>query len=182
MGENSLDRLNRMQIQSNPNMTLQEQMSAAENNNDDVNFINDMSQEAKDTLFDSLNAATVEPVEQIEEDADIMQEEENVEMVSPDGIDQSVLDTVYNDENDSVVEENTPLYDEPFNNNTEEKKSRGRPKKEVSSEKEDVSYNPIMDQLAKDLIDKMREDKVTIGRFSNSQMKLVFDYMYKKFN
>jgi len=45
----------------------------------------------------------------------------------------------------------------------------------------DNSKNPVLDQLAKDLIDDLIKCKYKINRFDDKSMKMIFDYMYKKF-
>ena len=73
--------------------------------------------------------------------------------------------------------------EELFNNNIEEKPRRGRHKKEESMENNSIktgAYDPIMDQLAKDLLEDLKKRKYTIGNFSSAQTKLIIDYIYDK--
>jgi len=42
-------------------------------------------------------------------------------------------------------------------------------------------FIPVMNQLAKDLIDILKKSDYKIARFNSEQMKILYDYMYTKF-
>lgn len=96
-------------------------------------------------------------------------------------------------EEEKVVEDikEQPIKEEPIKEEVEEevvKSKRGRKKKADQPVADDENYesfndlfNPVMDQLAKDLIDDLIWSKHKIGRFNDKQMKILFDYMYSKF-
>lgn len=91
-------------------------------------------------------------------------------------------------ENDSV-EEPTQLHSVK-ETNTKTKKHPGRPRKEVTKMDNNINTNdttvndlfvPIMNQLAKNLIDELIKSNYKMTSFNNEQMKILFDYMYNKF-
>ena len=45
----------------------------------------------------------------------------------------------------------------------------------------DDMFIPLMDQLAKDLIDELRANDYKIARFNSTQMNILYNYMYSKF-
>lgn len=62
--------------------------------------------------------------------------------------------------------------------------SKVEPKIE-SKPQTDIGFNnifvPMMNQLAKDLIDDLRKNKYKIARFDDTNMEILFNYMYSKF-
>ena len=91
-------------------------------------------------------------------------------------------------ENDSVKEP-TQLHNVE-ETNTITKKRPGRPRKEVSKMDNNIHTNdatvndlfvPIMNQLAKNLIDELIKSNYKMASFNKEQMKILFDYMYNKF-
>ena len=42
-------------------------------------------------------------------------------------------------------------------------------------------FIPVMNQLAKDLIDNLKQNKYKIARFDDKQMQILLNYMYTKF-
>jgi hypothetical protein len=92
-------------------------------------------------------------------------------------------------ENDSV-KETVQLHSVEEETNTITKKRPGRPRKEVSKMDNNINTNdatvndlfvPIMNQLAKNLIDELIKSNYKMTSFNNEQMKILFDYMYNKF-
>ena len=45
----------------------------------------------------------------------------------------------------------------------------------------DDMFIPVMNQLAKDLIDNLKQNDYKISRFNTSQMEILYNYMYTKF-
>ena len=87
-----------------------------------------------------------------------------------------------------AVEENveeTKESKELFNNNIVGKKPRGRHKKEIEESVDtsmpNYNYDIIMNQIAKNVINDLQQSKYTMSGFTNAQMKVIFDYMIRKF-
>ena len=43
------------------------------------------------------------------------------------------------------------------------------------------NYDIIMNQIAKNVINDLQQSKYTMSGFTNAQMKVIFDYMIRKF-
>jgi hypothetical protein len=161
---NALDRLNKIETDTDkPILSVEEQMQAVDELETPSNkeFFGGMSPEAKESMVNSfmMTEVKVEDCDDIDDDEEV-KEEEAKEMTDID-----------------------PKDDEQFNNNTEEKKQRGRPKKDVdtnSSVDKGSAYDPIMNQLARDVLADLRKQKYSLGNFSASQTKLILDYINSK--
>lgn len=162
--ETALDRLERVNTPSDEReYTLEEQMDSV--STDD--FLDGMSNSAKDNLNHLMEVTLDEP--------DITEESEPMPQITID---------VHNTGSDDIDSE------ELFNNN-----NNGKPKRKYNKRSaEDISHkdptnimpmgtmsNPVLDQLAKDVIDDLRARQHKINRFDNNSMEMIFDYMYSKF-
>lgn len=183
MANDALERLYNSNMQEQSDYSLEEQMDSATNEEE---FLEGMSDASKSALF----KATEITLDDVQED--ISEEDDEIILSNP-----NILDI-----NSTEIEENIPseskISDEIeenssnevlFNNKKEIKKSR-KPRKPrtlvenkptVETTTSNAEFNPIMDQLAKDVIDDLRMNKYKISRFDNSTMELVFAYMYNKF-
>lgn len=88
--------------------------------------------------------------------------------------------SITNESSEQVIE--TPEV--PINTPTPSKRGR-KPNKmqEVSQNSTMLNemFIPVMNQLAKDLIDQLKKTDYKIARFNSEQMKILYDYMYTKF-
>lgn len=187
MANDALERLYNSNMQEQSDYSLEEQMDSATNEEE---FLEGMSDASKSALFRATEITLDDVQENVKED--ISEEDDGIILSNP-----NVLDT-----NVSEIEEKMPLESKIsdeiednssnevlFNNKKEIKKSR-KPRKPralvenkstVETTTSTAEFNPIMDQLAKDVIDDLRMNKYKISRFDNSTMELVFAYMYSKF-
>ena len=158
MANDALERLFNSNNQEQSNYSLDEQMESA--NDDD--FLEGMSDSSKSALFKATEVTL--------DEIDTSQDEED------DGIILSKVEEVEKNENKDL-----------FNNigNTEKTPRKKRKPKTNIEQKESSNIssncNPIMDQLAKDIIDDLRKRNYKISRFDDSMMELIFAYMYNKF-
>lgn len=172
---NAMDRIGRLD-EEKPVMSLDEQLAAAEEINDPENseFFGGMSPAAKEAMSNSLLKNEVK-LEDMEEK---FSNEEAKPKKSESKAEEKVEEPVEKEPISEAVEE------EPFNNNTEERR-RGRPSKSTKAAAETPveksnAYDPIMEQLAKDILVDLRKQKYTYGNFSAAQTKLILDYIYNK--
>lgn len=97
-----------------------------------------------------------------------------------------------------IVEQEPIIVQENTNTIVEEKPKDVKPKRRISRQStketrvesnnfgsQDSDFNamfiPVMNQLAKDLIDNLRQNNYKIARFNDEQMKILYNYMYTKF-
>jgi hypothetical protein len=190
MANDALERLYNSNMQEQSNYSLEEQMDSATNEEE---FLEGMSDASKSALF----KATEITLEDIEED--VSEEDDGIILSNPNILDTNTTEIEENvpseskisdeiEDNSSEIEDNSS-NEVLFNNKKEIKKSR-KPRKPrtlvenkstVETTTSTAEFNPIMDQLAKDVIDDLRMNKYKISRFDNSTMELVFAYMYNKF-
>lgn len=168
MAQDALERLFNSNNQSGESIySIEEQMNYSE----DDDFLNGMSSEAENALFKSVSEVT------LDENNSNNNEEYITEELEED-------DTIVIDAPGLTP---TPSKEELFNNNTEDtndKKTRKprKPKNETNTTTTvSNAFNPIMDQLSKDIIDDLRKSNYKINRFNNDTMEIVFNYMYDKF-
>ena len=140
-------------------------------NMEDDDFFQDMSSAAKKSINKSINdyEVSINPKKQ---------EEKEVNASTPPTVEKEP----------EVVEEK---LEEPkdakelFNNNIVSKKPRGRHKKEteesVDTSMLNYNYDIIMNQIAKNVINDLQQSKYTVSGFTSAQMKVIFDYMIRKF-
>lgn len=175
MSQNALERLfNNNNNDSHREYTLEEQMASAEETDD---FLNSMSTESKDALMNKIQEVTMD------EPDDVTYSEPTPE--------QSYTAPIQPEPMTTTPVTPTPVQQVESVSEPEEKKekpTRGRPKKHTGAPVEhsnnpieDTLFVPIMDQLAKDLIDDLIKNDYKISRFTTEQMKIVYDYMYNKF-
>ena len=164
---NALDRIAKLD-EVKPELSIDEQMAAADETINPANsdFFGGMSPEAAEAMNKSIKKENSLINNEIK--FENIEQEMNGEIPVPD-----------------VPIEEPPVKskEELFNNNIEEKPRRGRHKKEESMENNSIktgAYDPIMDQLAKDLLEDLKKRKYTIGNFSSAQTKLIIDYIYDK--
>ena len=197
MAKDALERLYDSNSQEESSYSLEEQMESAENNED---FLDGMSSEAEDALFKSVTEVTMdeEPSVTVDEPEVTVDEPEMVDLTDDEeedliACDPSILDDI------REAEEGMKPQEELFNNNNvqqtestavetviEPKRGRRKSNKSnVDTESNAIlsnnAYDPIMDQIAKDVIDDLRKSNYKISRFDDATMKIVFDYMYRKF-
>lgn len=184
--ENALDRLARLSEPSNErDYTLEEQMDSVSTDE----FLDGMSLAAKDQmgrLFEEVKTDddTTEPVNT----------QPNIDTVTP--VTETPMSVSVAEEKPAVAvdvteepPESSSNSDELFNNNTEKHK-RKYTRRNTSNEEtqqptaehvKDTTSNPVFDQIAKDLIDELRNRRFKINRFDDKSMAMVYDYMYNKF-
>ena len=171
---NALERLFDSNNQEESNYSLEEQMDSASNDE----FLEGMSSAAERALINSVTEVTLDEPEEKEEIEDTTIKEETVDNKE----DEIVVSKPI--ENDSS-KETDDSKEELFNNNTEEKKQRKKRAYTKNTESTKDSSNsvfiPIMDQLAKDIVDDLKKSGYKINRFDKQQMNIVLDYMYEKF-
>lgn len=177
--ETALDRLERTKLPSNEReFTLEEQMDSV--STDD--FLDGMSDVAKDNLGHLFQEVTTEE-EYTEETATPVVATEQPVVVAPENNMANAATEV-----PVVANQPTETPDGLFNNNSEKPKRSYRKRSEDStaanqtqSNPNSVSSNPLLDQLAKDVIDDLREKCYKINRFDDKSMEMIFNYMYNKF-
>lgn len=180
--ETALDRLNRLSEPSNEReYTLEEQLDSV--STDD--FLDGMSVAAKDQLGHLFEEVTIDESEDSFEN-------KIMEAQVPE-VNQNPAIVVDLDNEPSDIMEDEPSNDELFNNNMKPKRKYNRrsqvennqqvedTKAKDSNVRVDYSSNPVFDQVAKDLIDDLRNSKYKINRFDDKSMEMIFDYMYNKF-
>lgn len=180
--ETALDRLERTKAPSTEReYTLEEQMDSV--STDD--FLDGMSDAAKDNLGHLFEEVTTE-----DEVTPVVDSSVTPMVATPNPV---VIDTPVATENPIVVStpaDVTESDDELFNNNNMKPKRRSRKTQDeptsvgssvVSSGSIGGSSNPVLDQLAKDVIDDLRNRCHKINRFDDKSMEMIFDYMYSKF-
>lgn len=185
--ENALDRLARLSEPSNEReYTLEEQMDSVSTDE----FLDGMSLAAKDQM-----GRLFEEVKTDDDTTDSENVQPNIDTVTP-VAETSTIDSVVKEQPTVAVdvteeppEESSDNSDELFNNNTEKPK-RKYTRRNTSNEEtqqptvdhaKDTTSNPVFDQIAKDLIDELRNRKFKINRFDDKSMAMVYDYMYSKF-
>ena len=169
MANDALERLYNSNNQEQSEYTLEEQLEGAS----DDDFLEGMSDASKDALLKSITEVTLDDNTQEE----VIEEDDGIIVSMPEIEEKPEINENENTSNEAL-----------FNNNRDEKKSR-KPRKPKTTESKSVNtdtsdsigFNPIMDQLAKDVIDDLRKRNYKISRFDDSTMELVFAYMYKKF-
>lgn len=175
MSQNALERLFNNNNDSHREYTLEEQMASAEETDD---FLDSMSTESKDALMNKIQEVTID-------------EPDDVTYSEPTPEQQPYNMPIQQEPMTTAPVTPTPVQQVTSTTEPEEKKekpTRGRPKKHTetpvehsNNSIEDTLFVPIMDQLAKDLIDDLIKNDYKISRFTTEQMKIVYDYMYNKF-
>lgn len=168
--ENALDRLERTRQPSNEReYTLEEQLDSV--STDD--FLDGMSDVAKDNLGHLFEEVTTNDTAEYDTE-EIVVNNNSAEISEP--------------TNETADANESTNDDELFNHNTEKPKrqyrknsNRATQASQVQSDSTNVSFNPILDQLAKDVIDELRAKHYKINRFDDSSMEMIFNYMYNKF-
>lgn len=167
---NALERLERSRQSPEVTYSMEEQISSADN------FIDGMGEDAISSLEKAINKPESEPV--IQENA-----------VENDVLFNNEEEPKSKSEMPPIAQIETPMVDKIV-----EHKKAGRPRKNTKVESKTVSedttasptgfddaFNPIMNQIAKDIIEDLKKSGYTIGNFNNSQMRIIFDYICKKF-
>lgn len=193
----ALDRINKLNSNTEkPNLSVDAQLLAANDleNPENEEFFGGMSEEAKESLSKSFSQfeVRIDSTDLIKSD----KKEESTETPEESSTEESVEEPKEEPKEEVKVEEKSDKIktekesedNRLFNNNKEEShtKSRGRPRREVkeqsqmSQENSMVDCKPIMDKLVKDLIDDLKENKYSIGNFSDAEMKIIYDYIYSK--
>lgn len=167
----ALDRINKLNNNTEkPTLSLDAQMALANELEDPENeeFFGGMSEEAKSSLSKSFQKFEVK-----------LEKEKNPNILNKTKKEDSKEES---NEKESETEEKS---NELFNNNSNEpqNKNRGRPKKEQNQMEQgnsSIDYTPIMDRLAKQLIDDLKNKKYSVDNFSEVEMNIIFDYIYSK--
>lgn len=167
---NALERLERSRQSPEVTYSMEEQISSADN------FIDGMGEDAISSLEKAINKPESEPV--IQENA-------------------VKNDVLFNNEEEPKSKSEMPpiaQIEKPMVDKITEHKRAGRPRKNtkvesktvsedtISSTEFDDAFNPIMNQIAKDIIEDLKKNGYTIGNFNNSQMRIIFDYICKRFD
>ena len=183
--ENALDRLARLSEPSNEReYTLEEQMDSVSTDE----FLDGMSLAAKDQmgrLFEEVKTDddTTEPVNT----------QPNIDAVTP--VTETSTPVSVADEKPAIAvdvteepPESSSNSDELFNNNTEKHKrkytrrntSNEETQQPTAEQAKDNTSNPVFDQIAKDLIDELRNRRFKINRFDDKSISMVYYYIYSK--
>ena len=153
---NALERLARSDNSPDTLYSMEEQISSTET------VLDSMSEEAKESLVNAVEKPKIP----------------------------SIDDVLFNNEGESSEEKNDTTDVASVVSGNRKKAGRPRKNKEevktttVSSEEESVMndmYVPVMNQIVKDIIDDLRKKNYTISNFNDTQMKIILDYIYKKF-
>ncbi len=202
MAQDALERLFNSNNHDESVYSVEEQLDATDNTDDD--FLDGMSSEASDALYKSVTEVTLdEPID--ENKTDIDYENYSTNEPEPESMVNNESTNTDDTDSDDIVVSDPNLLDEAkndskneeelFNNNIntvevekEEEVKKPRRKRRTKESEPTASssipndaFNPIMDQLAKDVIDDLRKSKYKINRFDNNTMEIVFNYMYNKF-
>ena len=172
---------------------------------DDSIYINEQQKdiESKDSIEEAKDKVFIKTVSEDYIPEENKEELENKVFIANENLNDDIISNnnafIKNVDNESdteikvedIKEETTSSKEELFNNNNEESLSKKPRKKRKTKDTSDLStnevslsnstFNPIMDQLAKDVIDDLRKSKYKISRFDNDTMEIVFNYMYNKF-
>lgn len=200
--DNALDRLNNSANMDDEPYTLEEQLESAMENEAEENddFLDSMSAKSRESFAEALsnNSGIISVTDESDASIAIDLSEDTTEFVDnssnmmaafnkePDSADETVFsDTI--PENNQV--EQPRSISEPVNQ--PQPKKRGRKKKVMenvntqetttNTQVVDDLFIPVMNQLAKDLIDQLKKDGYKIARFDDKNMKILYDYMYTKF-
>lgn len=195
----ALDRLFSSNTSEQPNYSLEEQMAYDESQED---LFRDMSDEAKNAFFGGgAKEITFDEPEDTSISNDLAEHitsqddttfSENVTEVN-----ESEIQPTYNPEPmpEPVARTVQPTISEPI---TTESEQTEKPKRKYNRRNKDEDTNmnqsttnmdnnfsdmfiPVMNQLAKDLIDNLKQNKYKIARFDDKQMQILLNYMYTKF-
>ena len=189
MSKDALERLYNSSVQEESNYSLEEQMDSADSNEDD--FLVGMSDAAETALFNKVTEITIDEPTNIQ----LEKSEKAVTIKHTDIVLKDIVDCDEDVMSDNLAilnaireDEKAMPQEELFNNNIQETtKRKYKSRKQLedtcsnSNDSSVSTYDPIMDQLAKDLIDVLRHNKYKINRFDDATMSIVFDYMYQKF-
>lgn len=185
-GDNALDRLlNSVNNDDATNYSVEEQIKSATSSDNADEILEGMSAESKDALFKATEIKLDDTAAPQENTSNFAQNNTNNTQNEP--------NLAQNDENSS----NYALFNSIEEKETETKvekpkRKAGRPKKSeninthqstpnIQDNQQSDNYNPIMNQLVKDLIDNLRKDKYKINRFDNQTMEIIYQYIYEKF-
>ena len=155
---------------TNKSIVSADATAALLDNTEDDDFFQDMSSAAKKSINKSINdyEVSINPKKQEEKE-----------------VNASTQPTV--EKEPEVVEEKLeePKDAKELFNNIVSKKPRGRHKKEteesVDTSMLNYNYDIIMNQIAKNVINDLQQSKYTVSGFTSAQMKVIFDYMIRKF-
>ena len=189
-GDNALDRLlNSVNNNDSTNYSVEEQIKSATSSDNADEILEGMSAESKDALFKATEIKLDDTAAPQENTSNFAQNDTNNTQNEP--------NLAQNDENssnyalfNSIEEKETEI--EPEIKVEKPKRKAGRPKKSenintnqstpiIQDNQHSDNYNPIMNQLVKDLIDNLRKDKYKINRFDNQTMEIIYQYIYEKF-
>lgn len=154
---------------TNTSIVSADATAALLDNVEDDTFFQEMSPAARTSMNKSFNdyEVSISPKKQEEAKASSQLPVEK----EPEAVEESI--------------EETKEAKELFNNNIVGKKPRGRHKKEIEESVDtsmpNYNYDIIMNQIAKNIINDLQQSKYTISGFTNAQMKVIFDYVIRKF-
>lgn len=154
---------------TNKSIVSADATAALLDNVEDDTFFQEMSPAARTSMNKSFNdyEVSISPKKQEEAKASSQLPVEK----EPEAVEESI--------------EETKEAKELFNNNIVGKKPRGRHKKEIEESVDtsmpNYNYDIIMNQIAKNIINDLQQSKYTISGFTNAQMKVIFDYVIRKF-
>lgn len=183
--ETALDRLQRLSIPSEEReYTLEEQMDSV--STDD--FLDGMSVSAKNQLGHLFEEVTTDentpsydqkPIEPQTPCSDSVPQATvitNQEPI-PEPIHESIAEPIMESTNDELFNNNKPKRGRPPKNHNESTTNNTH----ESYINIDTQSNPVFDQVAKDIIDTLRQNKFKINRFDDKSMEMIYNYMYTKF-
>lgn len=168
---NALDRINNLD-KPKTDMSLDDQMAAVDavENSESNEFFSGMSPMAKESIMSRSNVTPNKYEVTMEDVQEEFQDEQPKEEVKEEVKEEAKMDKM------------KANAEEQFNYNTEEKKQRGRPKQReaVASSESASAYDPIIAQLAKNIVVDLKKQNYSYGGFSASQTKLILDYILHK--
>lgn len=172
MAQDALERLYNANNDDRSKYSVDEQMDSIS----DDDFLESMSEDSRSALLKSVQP----PIQEITLD-DVTTESTTVEDKST-TVEDDATTYIKPDEKPTIVNN-----EELFNNNTEDKRTHRARKQSKQVESSPIinqsnnTFDPIMNQLALNVIDDLQSKKFKLGNFDDNLMQIVFNYMRTKF-
>ena len=179
MAQDALERLYNTNNDDRSKYSVDEQMDSIS----DDDFLESMSEDSRSALLKSVQPS----IQEITLD-DVTTESTTVEDKSTTVEDKPT--TVEDDATTYIKPEEKPTIvnnEELFNNNTEDKRTHRARKQSKQVESSPIisqsnnTFDPIMNQLALNVIDDLQSKQFKLCNFDDSLMQIIFNYMRTKF-
>ena len=193
MAQDALERLYNTNNDDRSKYSVDEQMDSIS----DDDFLESMSEDSRSALLKSvqpsiqeitLDDVTNEP-SATETASSITEDKSSTVEDKPTTIEDKPT-TVEDDATTYIKPEEKPTIvnnEELFNNNTEDKRTHKTRKQSKQVESSPIinqsnnTFDPIMNQLALNVIDDLQSKQFKLGNFDDNLMQIVFNYMRTKF-